>query len=384
MSSAGQRFVPSPAARAVWAAACLLFAFACEGYEDEAPPTLRDEASGSGGAGAESGAGGTASDASAGASGSASDASAGSAGTDAAGESSAGTGGTSGIGGGGGTRAGGGESGVDATSDAGTEVGSDAAAAEGGDASACSHSWLIEYRLHGDPPPGPPLPIDRTVFRTLVQNIDFRVGDHTDPIWQCLEGGQNCLGVGPGRLRLRFGDVGGHPGDGKVTLVSYENRYDFKLAFIETRLTIDADGVLPPSPPSRLEPNHPAPICEAAIGQLSGRRIAWTTPVVDHRTHGALTCTETQSTCAIAGLNAGANARDDTYAILFKPLVLSEAPSSGAPGSIAIDEGLSPDPARIGIEIPTPDPATQGKSFIVIRGVEVSRVREVPPACFCR
>jgi hypothetical protein len=376
MPSAGQRFLPFHGARAPWAGALLLIALACDDYRDEAPPTLREgDAASAAGTGAMSGAGTGAG----GATGASGDAAGGSAGSDAGSDTSA-----SGAGGSGG---------VDAAAEAGDGSSSDAAndgsaskdaSADGSEGGACTDSWVIDYRLHGDPPPGPPPPVDRTVFRSLVQNLDIKVGDHTDPIWQCLVGGQNCLGVGPGRLRLRFSDVGGRPGDGKVTLVSYENRYDFKLAFIETRLTIDADGVLPPSPPSRLEPNHPAPICETAVGALSSRRIVWTTPVVDHRTHGALTCTEAQSTCAIAGLNAGANPRDDTYAILFKPLLLSDAPSSGAPGSIAIDEGMNPDPGRIGIEIPTPDPATQGRSFILIEGVEVSRARETPPSCFCR
>ena len=376
-------FFPLSVARAPWAIASLLIALACSDYDDEAPPTLRAQDAGSSGSGGVSGAGsgGVSAAAGGGSGGSAGDAAAGTAGADAGADSTLGTGGL--------------DAGADTLGEAGASAdatgggganGSAGTGAEAGgrDGSSCADSWVIEYRLHGDPPPGPPAPIDRTLFRTLVQNIDFSVGDHTDPIWQCLEGGQNCLGVGPGRLRLRLSDVGGHPADGKVTLVSYENRYDFTLAFIETRLTVDADGVLPPSPPSRLEPNHPAPICEAAVGTLSGRRIVWTTPTVDHRTHGALTCTEAQSTCAIAGLNAGPNARDDTYAILFKPFLLSEAPSSGTPGSIAIDEGASPDPARVGIEIPTPDPATQGRSFILLEGIEVSRAREASPPCFCR
>ena len=378
MPIAWQRCFSSRGARAPWAGALLSIALACDDYRDEAPPTLREGDVGQGGAGAVSGTGSGAADTG---SAGASSGSGGSAGADAGSDTSAGTDGASGAAGVGGIDAGaeGGDgTAIDATADgsAGTDAGPDGAA--------CAQSWVIEYRLHGDPPPGPPVPVDRTVFRSLVQNIDIKVGDHGDPIWQCLEGGQNCLGVGPGRLRLRFSDAGGVPGDGKVTLVSYENRYDFELAFIETRLIVDADGVLPPSPPSRLEPNHPAPVCEAAVGALSGRRIAWTTPVVDHRTHGALTCTQVQSTCAIAGLNAGANPRDDTYAIAWKPLLLSEAPSSGTPGSIAIDEGANPDPARLGIEIPTPDPATQGRSFILIKGVEVGRVREAPPSCFCR
>jgi hypothetical protein len=381
MPSAGQRFLSFRGPRAPWAGALLLVAFACDDYRDEAPPTLREGDAGRGGTGAVSGAdsgamldaGGT------GGAGVGGDAADGSAGSDAGSDASA-----SGASGSGGVDAGA-ESGDGSSTDAipGGSAGREASA-DGSEGGACTDSWVIDYRLHGDPPPGPPPPVDRTVFRSLVQNLDIKVGDHTDPIWQCLEGGQNCLGVGPGRLRLRFSDVGGRPGDGRVTLVSYENRYDFKLAFIETRLTVDADGVLPLSPPSRLEPNHPAPICETAVGALSGRRIVWTTPVVDHRTHGALTCTEAQSTCAIAGLNAGANPRDDTHAILFKPLLLSEAPSSGVPGSIAIDEGTNPEPGRIGIEIPTPDPATQGRSFILIEGVEVGRARETPPSCFCR
>jgi hypothetical protein len=384
MPIAGQRCFSSRGAP--WAGALLSIALACDDYRDEAPPTLREGDAGRGGTGAVSGAGSgaVADTGSAGSAGSSGIGPGGSTGPDAGSDAAAGANGASGVSGSGGVDAGaegGDAAGSDATGDgpAGKDAGAD-----GSDGGACAESWVIEYRLHGDPPPGPPLPVDRTVFRSLVQNIDIKVGDHTDPIWQCLEGGQNCLGVGPGRLRLRFADAGGVPGDGKVTLVSYENRYDFELAFIETRLTVDADGLLPPSPPSRLEPNHPAPVCEAAVGALSGRRIAWTTPVVDHRTHGVLTCTQVQSTCAIAGLNAGANPRDDTYAIVWKPLLLSEVPSSGTPGSIAIDEGTNPDPARLGIEIPTPDPATQGRSFILIKGVEVGRVREAPPSCFCR
>jgi hypothetical protein len=261
----------------------------------------------------------------------------------------------------------------------------DSAGGSGGDA-ACADSWVIEYRLHGDPPPGPPPPLDRTTFRILLAgfSLDIRVGDHTDSQWQCLQGGQNCLAVGPGSLRLRFRDAGGRPADGRVTLKSYANSYDFALAFLETRFAVDADGVLPSSPPSTLEPDHPAPVCEAAVGALSGTRIVWTTPTVDHRTHGSITCNSDPSTCALAGLSTGENHQDHTYAIVFKPFRLSEAPSTGAPAELSLDEGANPDPASIGIEIPTPNPSTQGRSFIIIKGVEVGRALEPSPPCFCR
>ena len=215
--TARQRFFSLAAARAAWTVAAFFLAPACDDYRDEALLTLRADAAESGGSGGRSGATGSGGIAagSGGDAGSIGDAAAESAGSEAGVDATAGSGGAGGA-----ADAAGGEAASDGSVEGGdasgeADAGGKDAGTEGGDGSSCPNSWVIEYRLHGDPPPGPPPPIDRTVFRSLVQNIVFNVGDHTDPIWQCLEGGQNCLGVGPGRLRLRFSDVGGRPGDEK-------------------------------------------------------------------------------------------------------------------------------------------------------------------------
>ena len=267
----------------------------------------------------------------------------------------------------------------DASADAG-----DASADTGGDPDAgCPPSWVVTYRLHGEPPPGPPAPFDRTLFAVRGEGFSVTVGDHTDNGWQCTAGGQDCLGVGPGRLKIRYRDSEGRPADGKVTLVAYENAYAFRLSFIDSFLTVDADGLLPPSPPSTLQPNHPAPVCEAAVGSLSDKRVTWTTPAVDHRTHGTLVCNTTQSFCSLAGLNVGTNTRDDTYAVELKPFLFTLAPADDQGGELYLDEGPNPQPTSAGIEIPTPNPSVQGRAFILLKGVEIGRALEASPACFC-
>jgi len=240
--------------------------------------------------------------------------------------------------------------------DAAADTGS-GGATDGG----CPPSWVVTYRLDGDAPPGPPAPFDRTIYALRSGGALINVGDHGDVGWQCTSGGQDCLGVGPGRLKIRLRDAGGQPADGKVTLVSYENAYNFRISFVDSFLTIDADGVLPPSP---LEPDHPAPVCEAAVGALSGKRLVWTTPIVDHRTHGTVVCNTTPAFCSLGGLNAGPNTRDDTFAVLFKPFVFTVAPGASQNGEFYLDEGANPTRRRRGSRSRRPIPACRGaRSF---------------------
>lgn len=93
--------------------------------------------------------------------------------------------------------------------------------------------------------------------------------------------GNGTYAVGPGRVVLRFEDVGGRPG-GRVEMVSYGMREHFhidsKAVFWGAHVTTDAE-------------THATPgACGVAEGVLRGTTLDWSVPVRGYRTDGMIDC----------------------------------------------------------------------------------------------
>src|SRR5678815_1440552 len=121
----------------------------------------------------------------------------------------------------------------------------------------CTH-WEVEYELTG----------------TLrISNTMMGAGD-----------GSHI--VGPGKLVLRYDDVGGQPG-GNVTVVSYE---------MATRFTVDAHFLgIGTTVANDCLTKSTANLCSAVAKGFIGddRTIRWQAPWVGIRTDGTLTCSGT-------------------------------------------------------------------------------------------
>ena len=119
-------------------------------------------------------------------------------------------------------------------------------------------TWEIEYELTG----------------TLrISDTTFGAGDGTHI-------------AGPGKLVLRFDDVGGHPG-GNVTVVSYEmaTRFTVDARFVGIGTTVATDCM------TRSTANVCTPVAKGFIGD--DRTIRWQGPWTGIRTDGTLTCSGT-------------------------------------------------------------------------------------------
>jgi hypothetical protein len=113
-------------------------------------------------------------------------------------------------------------------------------------------------------------------------DVDYALSANLQLTDTPLGQGDGVYPIGPGKLVLRYDDVGGQPG-GRVTMISYEVRQNFqvvaKTLFGATTVSTDVTT------------REAADPCSApAQGRLDATTIVWRVPVVGFRTDGFLTC----------------------------------------------------------------------------------------------
>lgn len=127
------------------------------------------------------------------------------------------------------------------------------------DAPACS-AWEVDYKL--------------------ISGTRLKITD------TLMNAGDGTYDVGPGKLRLRFTDAGGQPGNGKVELLelSVTTKFTLESKVLGIKTSVTTDSV------SRNTPDQAGVV---ARGTRSGNALTWSGQANGYRADGKLTCTGT-------------------------------------------------------------------------------------------
>ena len=222
------------------------------------------------------------------------------------GSGTAGRSGSGGMSGPGGTTSSGGASGMSgATSAGGASTGgggsgTGGSAGAGGASSCAMPAWDVTYNLDGS--------------QFNVKDTPLGAGDQmntaTPPYTAPNE-------IGPGTMVIRFIDMGGSPGPGTATIMSYTMNLEFTVGTADTaqvHTDLTQDGI--------------AGACGDATGAYAGSTVTWNPGFTKMRSHGTTTCMG--SLCSLGGLPNGTPQTQDDMGIpqALNPFMFSNGVSN--------------------------------------------------------
>lgn len=216
----------------------------------------------------------------------------------AGGSSSGGTPGT------GGTSSSGGATGMGGAMSAGGAStgggGSGGSAGAGGGTSCAKPAWDVTYNLDGS--------------QFNVKDTPLGAGDQMNTATPPYTAPNQ---IGPGTMVIRFIDMGGSPGPGAATIMSYTMNLEFTVGTADTaqvHTDLTQDGI--------------AGTCGAATGTYAGSTVTWNPGFTKMRSHGTTTCMG--SLCTLGGLPNGTPQTQDDMGIpqALNPFMFSNGVSN--------------------------------------------------------